>query len=223
MDDGTGLKSRWWIIYTNNEIITVMMKRPRVFPVLTILLLLITNQSNMANIFTQKTETPQYRVIRKLDKVEIREYPDLILASTNMGDSYSGNSGRGFSTVAGYIFGANEKSEKISMTSPVVVDMADTMKMSFIMPSEYEMEDLPSPSNPKVELQRQSSRVLAVISFGGWANDEKLAEYREMLKAELEKHQISSKGYYMFMGYNPPYRLINRRNELAVEIESPED
>ncbi|MEE4213417.1 MAG: heme-binding protein, partial [Bacteroidales bacterium] len=189
----------------------------------TILLLLITNQSNMANIFTQKTETPQYRVIRKLDKVEIRQYPELILASTKMGDSYSGNSGRGFSTVAGYIFGGNEKSEKISMTSPVVVDMADTMKMSFIMPSEYEMEDLPSPSNPKVELQRQSSRLLAVISFGGWASDEKLAEYREVLKAELEKHQIKPKGHYMFMGYNPPYRLINRRNELAVEIESLED
>lgn len=223
MDDGTGLKGRWWIINADNEIMTVKMKSLTFFPVLTILLLVITNQSNMANIFTQKTETPEYRVIRKLDKVEIREYPDLILASTKMGDSYSGNSGRGFSTVAGYIFGGNEKSEKISMTSPVVVDMADTMKMSFIMPSEYEMEDLPSPNNPKVELQRQSSRVLAVIGFSGWANDGKLTEYREMLKAELEKYHIKPKGHYMFLGYNPPYRLINRRNEVAVEIESLED
>jgi hypothetical protein len=199
------------------------MKRLKVFPVLSLILLVITNQSNMANIFTQKTETPQYRVLKKLDKVEIREYPDLIMASTNMGDSYRGNSGRGFSTVAGYIFGANEKSKKISMTSPVVVDMADTMKMSFIMPSEYKMEDLPSPDNPKVELQKQSSRVLAVISFGGWANDEKLAEYREMLRSVLEKHHIKPKGHYMFLGYNPPYRVINRRNEVAVEIEGLED
>jgi len=199
------------------------MKRLKVFPVLSLILLVITNQSNMANIFTQKTETPQYRVLKKLDKVEIREYPDLIMASTKMGDSYRGNSGRGFSTVAGYIFGANEKSKKISMTSPVVVDMADTMKMSFIMPSEYKMEDLPSPDNPKVELQKQSSRILAVISFGGWANDEKLAEYREMLRSELEKHSIKPKGHYMFLGYNPPYRMINRRNEVAVEIEGLED
>jgi len=223
MDDRTGLKGRWWIVNADNKIIRVIMKQFAVFPILTFILLIATNQSTMANIFTQKTETPQYRVVRKLDKVEIREYPDLIVASTKMGDSYSGNSGRGFSTVAGYIFGGNEKSEKISMTSPVVVDMADTMKMSFIMPSEYEMEDLPSPSNPKVELQRQSSRLLAVISFGGWANDKKLAEYREMLKAELEKHKIKPKGHYMFLGYNPPYRMINRRNEVAVEIEIPED
>ncbi|MEE4213501.1 MAG: hypothetical protein V2I34_00445, partial [Bacteroidales bacterium] len=73
MDYGTGLKVRWWIVNADNKIMTVIMKRLTIFPVLTILLLLITNQSNMANIFTQKTETPQYRVIRKLDKVEIRQ------------------------------------------------------------------------------------------------------------------------------------------------------
>lgn len=109
------------------------------------------------------------------------------------------------------------------MTSPVVVDMADTMKMSFIMPSKYEMDDLPSPNNRKVELHRQSSRILAVISFGGWANDEKLAEYKEILKAELEEHQIQPKGDFMFLGYNPPFRMINRRNEVAVEVKIRED
>lgn len=199
------------------------MKKFTVFSILTIILLIITNQSSMANILTQKTETPQYKVIKKLDNVEIREYPDLIMASTKMGNSYSGNSGKGFSTVASYIFGGNDKNQKISMTSPVMVDMADTMKMSFIMPSKYEMDDLPSPDNRSVELQRQSSRILAVISFGGWANDDKLAEYKEMLKAELEKHQIKSKGDFIFLGYNPPFRMINRRNEVAVEVEIREE
>ncbi|MBS0011179.1 MAG: heme-binding protein [Bacteroidales bacterium] len=172
----------------------------------------------MANIFTQKTETPQYRVVKKLDKFEIREYPELILASTVMGSTYGGNSGRGFSTVAGYIFGGNEKSEKISMTSPVMVDMADTMKMSFIMPSKYEMSDLPKPSNPKVELSKQKSRILAVISFSGWANDKKLNDYKEMLANELKEHNIKPVGEYMYFGYNPPFKMINRLNEVAVEI-----
>ncbi len=200
-----------------------MMKQFTVLSAFTILLLIITNQNSMANILTQKTETPKYKVIKKLDKVEIREYPDLIMASTEMGKSYSGNSGRGFSTVASYIFGGNDKNQKISMTSPVMVDMADTMKMSFIMPSKYEMDDLPSPNNRKVELHSQSSRILAVISFGGWANDEKLAEYKEMLKAELEENQINSTGEFMFLGYNPPFRMINRRNEVAVEVQTREE
>ncbi|MEA1886079.1 MAG: heme-binding protein [Bacteroidota bacterium] len=174
----------------------------------------------MSNIFAQKTETPEYKVLKKLGKIEIREYPELIMASTIMGKSYGGNSGKGFSTVAGYIFGGNEKSEKISMTSPVVVDMADTMKMSFIMPSKYEMDDLPRPSNPKVELHKEKSKILAVLSFSGWANDNKLDEYKEMLSNELKKHNLIPLGEYMYFGYNPPFKMINRRNEVAVEIES---
>ena len=173
----------------------------------------------MANIFTQKTETPEYRVLKKIDKIEIREYPELIMASTSLGNSYGGNSGRGFSTVAGYIFGGNEKSQKISMTSPVVVDMADTMKMSFIMPSNYKMNDLPKPSNPNVELHKEKPRILAVVRFSGWANDIKLNDYREMLAKKLKKHNLEPVGEYMYFGYNPPYKMINRRNEVAVEIE----
>ncbi len=182
------------------------------------IILLNLNQKLMANIFTQKTETPKYSVIKKLDKIEIREYPDLIMASTIMGSSYSGNSGKGFSTVAGYIFGGNDKNQKISMTSPVVVDMADTMKMSFIMPSKYNMEDLPQPSNPRVELHKEKSRILAVISFGGWANDIKLNKYKELLKNELKKYNLTPVGEYIFFAYDPPYRLVNRLNEVAVEI-----
>jgi len=176
------------------------------------------NQMIMANIFTQKTETPEYKMLKKLDNIEIREYPELLMASTIMGSSYSGNSGKGFSTVAGYIFGGNDKNQKISMTSPVVVDMADTMKMSFIMPSKYNMEDLPQPANSRVELHKEKSRILAVISFGGWANDIKLNKYKELLKNELKKYNLTPVGEYIFFGYNPPYRLVNRLNEVAVDI-----
>lgn len=180
----------------------------------------LSNQMIMANTGTQRTETPEYRILKTLDNIEIREYPGLVMASTPMGKSYGGNSARGFSTVAGYIFGANEKKEKISMTSPVIVDMADTMTMSFIMPSRYEISDLPKPSNPKVALHKERSRILAVISFNGWASDGKLTRYREMLAEELKVHNLNPVGQYMYLAYNPPFKMINRRNEVAVEIES---
>jgi len=57
------------------------------------------------------------------------------------------------------------------LASPVVVEMFDTIRMSFIMPSKYEMYDLPPPDNQNIKLHRQRSCALAVISFGGWAND----------------------------------------------------
>lgn len=180
----------------------------------------IQNIEIMANKPNTRTETPEYRLIKDLGEIEIREYPEIIIATTDIGSNYSGNSGRGFSTVAGYIFGGNERKEKISMTSPVMVDMADTMKMSFIMPSKYDMDDLPGPADPAVKLQKQKSRTLAVISFGGWANDTKLEKYRDLLSSELKKHNIEPVGDYMYFGYNPPYKLVNRLNEVAVEIDN---
>lgn len=223
MDHRPGAGSRWRFIDLNNQIDAGMKKL-----YITLNLLLVTglittqNTAGMAKTPNTGTETPSYTLLKDLGKIEIREYPELILASTEMGRTYSGNSGRGFSTVAAYIFGGNEKKQRISMTSPVVVDMADTMKMSFIMPSGFKMEDLPSPSNPEVELHNQSSRVLAVISFGGWANDSRLDHYRQLLKLELDKHGLKPSGDYMYFGYNPPYKLINRLNELAVEVSNPE-
>lgn len=41
------------------------------------------------------------------------------------------------------------------------------------MPSKYDLGDLPAPNNPLVQLEKENSRILAVISFSGWANDSK--------------------------------------------------
>jgi hypothetical protein len=59
-------------------------------------------------------ETPDYEVLRVLTrKAEIRRYPSLILAQTQMNAApYSQNSSTGFRRVAGYIFGGNEQGQK---------------------------------------------------------------------------------------------------------------
>jgi hypothetical protein len=174
----------------------------------------------VSSITTNRTESPEYTTLEKFESFEIRQYPNLILATNNMGPvSYNRNSGNGFRTVASYIFGGNESKQKISMTSPVMVEMADSVKMSFIMPSKYEMEDLPKPNNPDVVIHEEKSKILAVIRYGGFSNDKTFMKYKEKLAAELEKQGIKTIGPYMYFGYNPPYEVVNRRNEVAVEIE----
>jgi hypothetical protein len=61
---------------------------------------------------------------------------------------------------------------------------------------------------------------MVVLDFGGFVNDEKIANRMEELqKAALkEGFQIKGKGFYF--GYNPPWQLIGRKNEVAFEIES---
>jgi hypothetical protein len=53
----------------------------------------------------------------------------------------------GFSILAGYIFGANDKQEKIPMTSPVELSIEDSMNMMFMVPRKRTLSDLPKPNN----------------------------------------------------------------------------
>lgn len=194
------------------------MKKIMKITIIIIIMLFIVQQLLSSNA-TRKTETPEYEVLQTMERVEIRKYPGLIMASTKMGpNGYSKESGNGFRTIAGYIFGGNESNQQISMTSPVMVEMSDTMKMSFIMPSSYALDNLPDPDSPQVLLHEENSRTMAVIRYGGFSNDQKFEEYKEILAKTLEQNNIQVKGPFMYFGYNPPYELINRRNEVAVEI-----
>jgi hypothetical protein len=104
------------------------------------------------------------------------------------------------------------------MTSPVAVFWQDGMVMEFMMPSQYRLEDLPAPGRNDVELYRKSSVVMAAIRFGGYASDEKIKTYTEMLREKLAEAGIRHGELFQYFGYNPPYQMINRRNEIVVEI-----
>jgi len=166
-------------------------------------------------------ETPNYKVIKTLGDVEIREYPQMILAQTKLGGSrFDSNGNKGFGTVANYIFGGNQQQQKIAMTAPVIMNMSDTeASMSFVMPSKYQLAELPTPNSTAVSLVSQDSMKLAVLRFGGFSSDEKITKHAQILTQVLEKNNIRTKGSLLFMGYNAPWDLINRRNEVAFQID----
>lgn len=166
-------------------------------------------------------ETPDYEVLRVLGrKAEIRRYPELILAQTEMNAaSYNENSSMGFRRVAGYIFGGNAEGEKIAMTSPVVMEMGTQTQMAFVMPKQYKMEDLPQPNSQQVQLTKKEARTLAVLRFGGYSDDAKIQEKAAELRALLQKEQIAYTDKLIYMGYNAPWDFIGRRNEVAYELK----
>jgi hypothetical protein len=166
-------------------------------------------------------ETPNYKVIKILGDVEIREYPQMILAQTKLGGSrFDSNGNKGFGTVANYIFGGNQQQQKIAMTAPVIMNMSDTeASMSFVMPSQYQLAELPTPNSTAVSLVSQDSMKLAVLRFGGFSSDEKIAKHAQLLTQVLKENNIQTKGSLLYMGYNAPWDLINRRNEVAFQID----
>ena len=170
--------------------------------------------------FTSKNiETPKYKVIKTYDEVEVRLYPKMVVAKTNLADKSFDNQGsNGFRTIAGYIFGGNEKNEKIAMTAPVVMNLGDSASMYFVMPKSYDKSELPTPNSKNVQIVEVAEKTLAVISYGGFSSDEKIEKHRKQLEQILQKNKLQTKGAYLYMGYNAPWDIINRKNEVAIEV-----
>jgi hypothetical protein len=167
-----------------------------------------------------KTEEQKYKVILKEKDFEIRFYPSATVATINSdAKTYKDLSGPGFRALAGYIFGGNETNTSISMTAPVHMDINDSVSsMSFVMPSSYNQKNLPKPNDPNVLIQKTADEYVAVIRFGGYASDKDLVFYSDKLQDILKEKGITSYGNARFLGYNPPFQLVDRRNEIIVSI-----
>ena len=173
---------------------------------------------------TEETDTIKYETIAIKDGFQIRKYPELIVASTNLSSrSYSNNSSIGFRKIESYIFGGNSTSKQIAMTSPVQMDMGPEPTMSFFMPSNMSPEDLPTPDRKDVSIHTQPSKLVAVIEFSGWASDKVLKQHFNTLKAKLKKESIEFEDSYSYLGYNPPFQLTNRKNELIIPLVNYEN
>jgi effector-binding domain-containing protein len=170
-------------------------------------------------------ETVKYEILRKLNKVEIRRYPRIVIAKVG---NYEADS---FGLLFRFISGENKQktkvkmtapvvSQEIKMTSPVFSDFSSTGYMAFVMPSEFSLETIPEPSDSRVKIQELPARDMAVLRFSGsWSEKHFEAKTRELLD-ELTKAKIKTRGTVFAMLYNPPFIPgFLRRNEVAIEIE----
>ena len=184
------------------------------------------------------TEEPQFAVLEKTPPFELRSYGPMILAEVKVEGNLDEASSQGFRLIAAYIFGQNQVSEKIAMTSPVVVEgqapksakiamtspvtiepSAGQWTISFVMPSEYTMESLPKPLNPKVQLRQIPAVKRAVISFTGFYNENKVAERTLELEEWMKTKNLLATSVPKFARYNPPWTLpFMRRNEVMIDV-----
>lgn len=165
-------------------------------------------------------ETYSYSLEKTYDNFEVRNYEATLFTSVKLEtNEYGEASGKGFSILAGYIFGGNEKEEKIAMTSPVSMSLEDSMTMMFMVPKDIKKESLPKPNATDIEFIEVPAKTMAAITFGGWANDEKIESYKNQLLKALDEHGIEYTNKFYFFGYNAPYEMVNRKNEVVVELK----
>ena len=170
---------------------------------------------------SRSIEGYKYSVIKTYKDFEIRGYEASLFTSVKINtDNYKQASSKGFSILGGYIFGKNESKKQIPMTSPVAMTLEEEeMTMLFLVPKKFNKENLPKPENSKIEFIEIPKKKMAAITFSGWASDEKIEKYKLELINLLEKNGIEYANKFSLLGYNPPYEVLFRKNEIIVELE----
>jgi hypothetical protein len=165
-------------------------------------------------------ETYPYQIEKKFETFEVRSYEASLFTSVQLNSSqYKESSSQGFSILANYIFGGNDKNEKIAMTSPVAMSLEDSMTVMFMVPKKYNRNALPEPNQSQIEFREEPAKTVAAIRFGGWADDAKIEKYKGQLVDALKAEGIAYSNRFYFFGYNPPFETVNRKNEVIVELE----
>ena len=174
----------------------------------------------MANATNRKVERQHYDLVKKEDGFEIRFYPKAIMATVSkprQGEEQGAN--QNFRTLAGYIFGGNSAEKKIAMTAPVYMEREpNTNKMSFVLPSGYKMTDLPNPNDTTIKLHYSDEGYYAALLFGGFASENKIKKKEAELMELMHKKGYEVAGNCNYLGYNAPWDIINRENEIIVKI-----
>ncbi len=158
-----------------------------------------------------------YRVLKKIEDVEIREYSPSLYASY-LNEDGENNQNSSFRVLADYIFGSNNKKEKIEMTSPVIIKLHNDREMLFRMPEKYDKKNLPEPTNSDIKIVKSNKMRRATIRFSGYTNKQKELKIAKLLKKTLDKNNIKHTNKFELFVYDPPYKPFNRRNEISVEI-----
>ncbi len=158
-------------------------------------------------LFENNIENANYKVIKKYENFELRNYENLKTISAN----YK-NQNQAFRQLFKMIDGDNKSNKKIAMTAPVIQDKENMM---FVMPNN--LNNIPEPNSSNVKIKTFQNLKVAAITFTGSAKNanQKLND----LKNALEKENIKySKNWYLCQ-YNSPWVMsIFRKNEIWIEL-----
>ena len=167
-------------------------------------------------------ESAEYTVLESDSSFETREYPDLMMATTNMQFEAQGDDGS-FMRLFRYISGANSNEQKVAMTIPVFMESeshADQGQMGFVIPRGVTEQRVPEPSNENVQIRRRLGGRFAVVRFSGQTSRKSFAKAEEELRNWMNKKGLNGGSDAEYAGYDPPWTPGPfRRNEILIRLK----
>ena len=191
------------------------MKKTLFIMIMIALLLLIYSFKNRTNNIDQE----QYFILKKIGDIEIREYRESVNASYYSENKTERNNY--FKNLAAYIFGDNTENASINMTSPVTMKLYGNREMIFRMPKNYTIDNLPKANNPEINFLTINPCTKAAIQYSGYSNEDIEEKKIQELKNILERENIAHDNKFELLVYNSPFKILNRRNEITINIIYP--
>lgn len=176
-------------------------------------------------------EEAPYTVVAEHEGWQERDYPQTRWVSTDFVDIFAHDGVQhreAFDKLFQFISGKNSESVEIPMTAPVTFriipgegpNCSSSVTMSFLVPS-FLQESTPQPTDTSVYLEDRPAMRFLTREFGGFPDELdwtiQAAELFELataagLQPKSEPHWTA--------GYDGPSVIVNRRNEVWLELEA---
>jgi hypothetical protein len=180
-------------------------------------------------------EEAKYTVLEREGDFELRQYEPHIVAETLVESNFEDAGNEGFRRLYDYISGKNRKqqtipmtapvsqeasSEKIPMTKPVTQEqVGGKWRITFLMPYQYTLADLPEPLDPGVHLTKVPGLLRAALRYSGTWSKGRYEEKEKRLKELIRQRGLKIVGEPVFARYNPPFMpWFLRRNEVLIPV-----
>jgi hypothetical protein len=181
------------------------------------------------------TEEPGYKVIQKLEDVEVRQYDTYAVAEVVVPGPAAKAGNLAFPILAGYIFGKNKGERKFAMTAPVTqavepvkLEMTAPVtqtaapggyRVQFVLPKGVSMASAPEPLDTRVTLRDIAPNRVAVIRYSGFWSDANYDRHLAKLQDALRAADLVWVGEAVYSRYNAPFTLwFLRRNEIWLHL-----
>ena len=187
---------------------------------------------------SQATEEPDFKIIERVNGIEIRDYAAYMVAEVVVDGSAEQAGNLAFPILAAYIFGKNKGARKLAMSAPVI-QTAEPIKLAmnapvtqtatpfgflvqFVLPKDITMANAPEPIDSQVKLREIAATRVGVIRYSGFWSDANYNQHLATLQQSLKAANLAWQGTPVYSRYDPPFMpWFLRRNEIWLHLTRP--
>lgn len=183
-------------------------------------------------------EQQRYDILQRYPGFELRRYPAHLVAEVEVDGSFTDAGNRAFGVLVGFISGRNSTQGKVAMTAPVVQEPASRKiamtspviqeesggrpgrhTVGFVMPAEFTLNTLPTPSDPRITVREVPTQMAAVKLFTGRWTERLYQEQLAELRRAVTVAGLEVDGSPRFARFDPPWTpWFLRHNEVVLPV-----